>query len=64
MIERDFYFASWAIEKGIPHELKNRQVHLLIDLATYSKLKKEYQNTDKHKLERIRKILRYLKYRN
>ncbi len=63
MIERDFYFASWVIEKGIPYELKNRQVHLLIDSDTHFKLKKEYQKTDRSRFERVRKILSSLKSR-
>jgi hypothetical protein len=58
MIIRDFYFAAWAIEKGIGYSIANGKVKLDIDATTLNKLKVEYSSTDKPKFDRVKSIIR------
>jgi hypothetical protein len=58
MIERDHYFAAWAIEHGVPHEIKGGSVHLHIDMSARIRLKTEYASTHKQFFERVKKIIK------
>lgn len=61
MIERDYYFGSWVIDKGVQYEFQNKQLHLFIDRDAYRELKKEYTNTVKPIFNRVHKIITRLK---
>lgn len=58
MIVRDYYFASWAIERGIPHTIEKGVVHLNVDKATLIALKKEYAETHKGLFDRVKRLIK------
>jgi hypothetical protein len=58
MIERDYYFAAWAIEQGVSHAVTKGNVDLLVDTSTLYRLRTEYANTHKRCFERVRKIIK------
>lgn len=58
MIERDFYFAAWAIEQGVSHKIEKGVVDLHVDTTTLHRLKTDYANTHKRCFERVRSIIK------
>ncbi len=58
MIERDFYFAAWAIGRGISHEIKSGAVDLHVDATTMRQLKTEYASTVKRSFDHVKRIVK------
>jgi hypothetical protein len=60
MIIRDFYFAAWAIERGVKYNITDGKLELKISKEEFDALQAEYASTVKPILERVRSMIRLI----
>ena len=59
MIIRNFFFAAWAMERGISHSIENGKFNLHVDTQTLHRLQKEYdESTHRIIASRVKRINR------
>lgn len=60
MIIRDFYFAAWAIERGVKYSITEGKLDLNISKKEFDALQTEYASTHRPVFERVRSIIRLI----
>jgi len=62
---RDHYFISWLnVEKGIPYVINNNEIMVGMSTKEYYEYLKEYENSAKPLLKKIREIVKELNNSN